>query len=88
MSIVTHCMLGHFSWFCFRLLITFKINVKINKKNLLGTLPMSNSLDPDQDWRSVGRDQGQKLFAKFINRPQNSPLASKEVSEKSNDLQH
>ena len=43
------------------------------------TTRVSNSLDPDQDRRSVGPDLGQKLFAKFISRRQKSPLARKEL---------
>ena len=45
-------------------------------KNIFGnTIRVSNSLDPDQDQRSVGPDLGPKLFAKVISRGQNFPAS-------------
>ena len=43
---------------------------------------LSNGLDPDQDRHSVGPDLGPKLFAKYISRRQESPLARKELTLK------
>ena len=43
------------------------------------TIKVSNSLDPDQDGRSVGLHLGSNCLQKAIGRRQNSPLACKEL---------
>ena len=43
------------------------------------TIRVSNSLDPDQDWHSVGLHLGSNCLQKAIGRRQNYPLACKEL---------
>ena len=54
-------MLGNFSCFCYRLLTFFKINLK----KFSDTIRLSNSLDPDQDQRSVCPDLGPDCFQRL-----------------------
>ena len=48
---LTLCMLGNFSYFCYRMMSFLKIN--IFKKYFKNTIRVSNGLDPDQDLHFV-----------------------------------
>ena len=53
---LTLCMLGNFPFFCCHLLIFFKIT--FSKDSFMGSIRVSNGLDPDQDRCSVVPDLG------------------------------
>ena len=42
---------------------------------------MLNGSDPDQDWRFVGPDLGPNHLERFFTRWQESPLATKELTD-------
>ena len=52
---LTLWMLGNFSCFCYRLLFS---KLTFSKNYFRNTIRVSNSLDLDQDWHSVGLDLG------------------------------
>ena len=74
---LTLCMLGNFSCFCCPQLIFELFKMDFFKKFFSGTLPESNSLDPDQDSRSVGPDLGPN-YLQTLSADDKSYRASKE----------
>ena len=57
----------------------FLQNKVFTNKPLGTTIGVSNSLDPDQDRRSVGLHLGSNCLKRAIGRRQNSPLACIEL---------
>ena len=66
-------MLGNFSWFCW-LADFFSSKLTVSKNSFMNTITVSNSLDLDQDPRSVGPDLGPNCLQRFSERA-NSELA-------------